>query len=76
MEGKKESKIFKKFLSVCTKKLHKMKLKKIFFDTWKKKIFHLPKLDLSPQNFRYDVLYPLYSVCIEVPVEVLLKKIL
>ena len=36
-----------------------MKLKKNFFDTWKKNYDF--KLELSPQNFHYDVLYPLYS---------------
>ena len=30
-----------------------------FFNTWKKNMIF--KLELSPQNFHYDVLYPLYS---------------
>ena len=35
--GQKENlKFFQKHWSVCTKKLHKIKLKKFFFDTWKK----------------------------------------
>ena len=49
---------FKKYCSVRTKKLHKMKLKKFYFDTGKKIMIF--KLELSPQNFHYDVLYPLY----------------
>ena len=50
------------FCGVRTKKLHKMKLKNFFFDTWKKNMIF--KLELSPQNFRYDVLYPLYSALV------------
>ena len=36
----------------------------IFF--FLKKLKKLKKLELSPQNFRYDVLYPLYSASSEV----------
>ena len=54
-------KFFWKYCSVRTKKLHKMKLKKFFFDTWKKIMIF--KLELSPQSFHYDVFNPLYSVC-------------
>ena len=46
---------FKKYCSVRTKKLHKMKLK-IFFWILGKKIM-IFKPELSPQNFHYDVLY-------------------
>ena len=49
--AKKMSNFFQKYCSVRTKKLHKMKLKK----------FMIFKMELSPQNFHYDVLYPLYS---------------
>ena len=41
-----------------TKKLHKMKL--IFFSMLGKKIM-IFKLEISPQNFHYDVLNPLYA---------------
>ena len=57
--GKKNFEFFFKYCSVRTKKLHKMKLK-LFFLILGKKIMIL-KLELSPQNFHYDVLYPLYS---------------
>ena len=33
----------------------------IFFFFFFKKLKKVKKLELSPQNFRYDVLYPLYS---------------
>jgi hypothetical protein len=39
--------------------LHKMKLKKNFLILGKKIMIF--KLELSPQNFHCDVLYPLYS---------------
>ena len=50
---------FWKYCSVRTKKLHKMKLKKLFLILEKKIMIF--KLELSPQNFHYDVLNPLYS---------------
>ena len=50
---------FFKYCSVRTKKLHKMKLKKFFLILGKKIVIF--KLELSPPNFHYDVLYPLYS---------------
>ena len=53
------AKFFLKYCSVRTKKLYKIKLK-IFFLILGKKIIWF-KLDLSPQNFRCDVLYPFYS---------------
>ena len=45
---------FKKHFSNRIEKLHKMAF--IYIESWSWK-----KLELSPQNFRYDVLYPLYS---------------
>ena len=53
--GGKKIHLKNKHCGLRTKKLHKMKLKKNII--LGKKI----KLDLSPQNFHYDVLYPLYS---------------
>ena len=52
---------FKKYCSVCTKKLHKLnEAKNFFFHTWKKK-FNSNWIYLQAQNFRYYVLYLLYS---------------
>ena len=45
---KKFWKFFKKYLSVRTKKLHKIKLKNFFFDTWKKNMNF--KHELSPSK--------------------------
>ena len=65
-------KFFEKYCSVRTKKLHKMKLKNFFLIL--EKTIMIFKLELSPQNFHYDVLYPLYSGHIQTNVEVTVKK--
>ena len=52
--------IFKKYCSDCTKKLHEMTLNFFIFFILGKKIM-IFKLELSPQNFHYDVLNTLYS---------------
>ena len=57
--AKKLKKYFKKYFSNRIEKLHKMTLIIFFFYFLKK----LKKVELSPQNFRYDVLHPFYSVC-------------
>jgi hypothetical protein len=48
------------YCSVRTKKLHKMRLKKSVF--FLNLIIEF-KLELSPQNFHYDILNPFYSDC-------------
>ena len=55
--GAKKIKIFFfKYCSVRTKKLHKMKIKKIIFDTWKKK-FNLNWIYL------HKIFVTMYSIC-------------
>ena len=51
--------LFKNIVASALKSCIKLSLKKIFLILGKKIMIF--KLELSPQNFHYDVLYPLYS---------------
>ena len=57
--AKKILNLFWKYFSNSIDRLHKIAL--IFFFSFWKSLKKLEKLELSPQNFRYDVLHLLYS---------------